>query len=85
MFIDDIYTKDTLKVNNFLVVLDKEQSILLAYDIDYNGVIDDYSEGILREVNPQIAQAITDRFGINLSAYGVTVIEEVILEVPIDV
>lgn len=68
--------KNTLIVKNYnlAVVKDDDNMLLLSYDLK-DDEIQQHTEGILKEVNQEIADLIQQRFDINLSDYGIKVVD----------
>jgi hypothetical protein len=59
---------------NMEVVKDEENKIFLSYDIE-DGKMQIHTEGILKEINQEIADLIQQRFDINLSDYGIKIVD----------
>lgn len=68
---------------NLAIKKDEENKLLFAYDLR-NNEIQEHTEGILKEVNQEIADLIQQRFDINLSDYGLKVVDsdQEILTIP---
>lgn len=66
------------KLYSLAIKLDSDNNQLLAYDCS-NNLINYSSEGILNEVNSEIAEKIEQRFDINLMEFGISVYDENIL------
>jgi len=66
---------DTLILKEFheAVVIDRDNDILLGYELDSFGKIDYSTEGRLVEVCSEIASEIEGWFGIRVVDYGVSV------------
>lgn len=62
-----------LKKFNEAVVIDRDNDVLLGYELDVFGEIDYTTEGRLVEVCSQIASEIEGWFGIKVVDYGVLV------------
>jgi len=58
------------------IVLDEDNKLLLSYDLLSNGEIDTHTEGILKELNKDIADETSKHFDISLADYGVDVCSE---------
>ena len=59
---------------NLAIKKDEENKLLLAYDLR-NNEIQEHTEGILKEVNQEIADLIQQRFDIKLSDYGIKIVD----------
>ncbi|MBW6487519.1 hypothetical protein [Sulfurimonas sp.] len=64
-----------IKKHNMAIKKDEENKLLLAYDFKDNE-IQEHTEGILKEVNQEIGDAIQQYFNVNLTDYGLIVINE---------
>jgi len=63
-----------LKEHQLVVVLDKDNNLLLSYD-SIDG-LELTSEGILKEVNDELNLKISQYFKIDIGNYGVAVVSE---------
>ena len=59
---------------NLAIKKDEENKLLLEYDLR-NNEIQEHTEGILKEVNQEIADLIQQRFDIKLSDYGIKIVD----------
>jgi hypothetical protein len=68
-----------LILTDYMMAFNIDPETLDVYTFDYNGLTAEYeSEGILREICPDIGSKIEGHFKINLKDYGVEIIDEVI-------
>ena len=70
------YGKKSAVVSNMFIKVDEENKILLSSDIINSKYIDMASEGILKQLNCEIAHKIEDKLNINVVDYGVEILDE---------
>lgn len=63
-------------VGNMLIKVDEENELLFAYDIIESAFINYESEGILTEVNAEIALKIKKELNIDIADYGVSICDD---------
>lgn len=64
------------KTHKIGIVLDEDNKLLLSYDLLSNGEINTRTEGILKELDRDIADEVNKHFNISLVDYGVDVCSE---------
>lgn len=62
--------------HNIGIVLDEDNKLLLSYDLLSNGEINAHTEGILKELDIDIANEVNKHFNISLADYGVDTCSE---------
>lgn len=68
--------KKSTAVCDMFIKVDEENKILLVNNIVNNSAMDISSEGILKEVNSDIAIKIEDKLNINIVDYGVEILDD---------
>lgn len=70
--------KNFLILKHYRIVIQKDElnCVFLSYDIDSENEIMKHTEGILKEVNNEIAEEMNKYFGVDLISYGVQTFDE---------
>ena len=72
------YGKKSAVVSSMFIKVDEDNKILVVSDVINTEYIDTSSEGILKEVNSDIAHRIEEKLNINIADYGVEIFNDFI-------
>jgi len=76
------YGKKSAVVNDMFIKVDEENKILLVNDIIDKKFFEISSEGILTNINSEIAKKIEAKLNIKIADYGVEIFDKSIISAP---